>query len=273
MGSLSDYGETAMVDHLCGTAYTAVATVYLALATAAPNDATTGATLTEANYTSYARTAITFGAAASRQVVQSGVVTFPQATGGSSDCTHWAVLDGSTLGAGNILCYGALNETKSVVNGNTPSVASSEVNVTISAGFISDYAANNFLDLMFRNQVFAAPTTRIVLTTATITDADTGVTITEVANANGYARVTVNLAGGASPAWNAAATGATDNANAITFATATGSWGTVVAAGATDNATHGAGNLLFYDNGVTDQAVSTDDVVEFAIGNFNVSMS
>ncbi len=55
MGSLSNYAEDAWINHLVGTAYTQPATVYLALATADPTDAATGASCNEcANANNYA---------------------------------------------------------------------------------------------------------------------------------------------------------------------------------------------------------------------------
>ena len=65
MGSFSNYLEDELVDHICNAAYTPPAAVYVALATADPTDAGTGASMSEvANTNGYARTAITFGAAA-----------------------------------------------------------------------------------------------------------------------------------------------------------------------------------------------------------------
>ena len=56
MGSYSDYLENKVLDHVTGkNSFTMPASVYLALVTAAPTDSSTGATLTEASYTGYAR--------------------------------------------------------------------------------------------------------------------------------------------------------------------------------------------------------------------------
>lgn len=272
MGSLSDYAETAVAGHLSLDPYTPAATVYLALCTADPTDAGTGASMNEAaNSGSYARTAITFGAASSRRVTQSGAVTFPAATGSWGTITHWAIVDSATHGAGNMLAYGAFTTGKSIVTGNTPSVATATVYVEITASTgLSNYAANGMLDRMFRNQAFTVSATYAALWTATLSDASTGATAGEVSGGS-YARVQVNADGGASPAWGAASAGAFTNADDITFPTATGSWGTVVAAALLDASS--AGNLLIYDNAVTDQAVTTDDVVEFAAGDFDFSQS
>src|SRR3954454_7278803 len=126
MGSLSNYGENALLKHITKeAAYSPAATLYLALATADPGEAATGASMNEiANSNSYARTAIAFGAAASRRVTQSGAVTFPTASGSWGTVTHWAVLDSATHGAGNVLATGAFAVAKAVVLNNTPSIAS-----------------------------------------------------------------------------------------------------------------------------------------------------
>lgn len=270
MGSLSNYLENELLDHILGTSYTAATTIYLALATADPTDAGTGASMNEcANSGAYARQAITFGAAASRVVTQNATVTFPQATGSWGTVSHWAIVDSATHGAGNMLAHGAFGASKSIVTNNTPSVASSEITITVSAGFVSNYLANIMLDFAFRNQAFTAPATYVALTTATIADTNTGSTITEV-SAGGYARVQVNANGGASPAWTLASAGAASNGAAIDIGPASASWGTVVAACLCDAAS--AGNLLLYDNAVTDQAVGNGDTVTFATGDFDVSL-
>ena len=272
MGSFSNYAENKILDHLAATAYTSVATVYLALATADPTDAGTGASMNEcANSGSYARTAITFGAASSRRVTQSGAVTFPTATGSWGTVTHWGILDSATHGAGNLLAYGAFATSKSIVTGNTPSVASGDIYVEITASTgISNYGANGFLDRMFRNQAFTVSANYMGLWTATLSDSSTGSTAGEVSGGS-YARKQVNASGGASPAWNAASGGALDNANAVTFVTATASWGTVTTAAILDASA--TGNLLWYDNGVTDQAVASGDTVSFAVSAIDLAQS
>ena len=271
MGSLTDHAENKLIDHVLNAAYTPAAAVYLALCTADPTDAATGASMNEvANSGSYARTAIAFGAASSRRVTQNAQVTFPAATGSWGTVTHWAIVDTNTYGAGNVLATGAFSPTKSIVNGNTPSVPTSTIYVEFSAGAISTYLAGKLLDLMFRNVAYSKPATYIALTTATIADTDTGSTITEPSG-NAYARKQVNINGGASPAWGLASGGSATNGNAIDFTAASGSWGTIVAAAVVDALT--TGNLLFYDNAVTDQAVDTNDTVSFNASAFTVSMS
>jgi len=269
MGSLSDYAELELLDHVCNAAYSPAATMYLALCTGDPTDAGTGASMNEcADSGSYARTAISFGAASARRITQDATVTFPAATGGWGTVTHWAIVDSGTHGAGNMLAHGAFTTSKSIISGNTPSVASGQVYVEYSAGEISTYLANALLGLMFDNTAYAKPATYIALYTATIADSDE--TGTECAGGD-YARKQVNINGGASPTWDLAASGNVDNTHAIVFPTASASWGTVVAAAVCDAAT--VGHILFYDNGVADQAVASGDTVTFAIGAFDINMS
>lgn len=272
MGSLTTYGANKLLDHIFNVAYSPVATVYLALATADPTDAATGASMNEvANSGSYARTAITFGAAASRRVTQSALVTFPTATGSWGTITHWAIVDSATHGAGNALAHGAFSASKSIVSGNTASVASGQVYVEISAGVIGTVVANKLLDLMFRNTAYSKPDTYLALTTATISDSSTGSSITEPSGSN-YSRKQVNINGGASPAWTLASSGALSNGADATFATPSGSWGTIVAAAVCSAST--AGDIICYDNAnVVDQAVAASDIVQFLSGAFDVSLT
>jgi hypothetical protein len=126
MGSKSDYLEGKLLDHvLGGTAYSAPATVYVALYTATPSDAGGGA---EATGGGYARVAVTNNTTnwpnAVAGVKSNGTaLTFPIGTSGGvssgADMTHWGVFDASTNG--NLLIWGALTIAKKYLEGDTPS--------------------------------------------------------------------------------------------------------------------------------------------------------
>lgn len=273
MGSITDYLEDELLDHIFNAAFASPTNIYLALATADPTDAATGASMNEvANSGSYARTAISFGVSSSRRVTQDAVVTFPQATGSWGTVTHWAITDNNTYGAGNVLAHGAFATSKAIVSGNTPSVASGEVYVEFSAGEVSDYLADELLDHCFNNAAYASPAGSIYvgLATAAVADNNTGATITEVSGGS-YARELVDVNGGSSPTWDLAATSLVDNTHDIVFTTATASWGTVTSVVICDALTNG--NLLFYDNDMADQAVATDDTVTFPAGDLDIQMS
>jgi len=273
MGSLSDYSEGVLLDHICNSAYSHPATVHLALCTADPTDAGTGASCSEClEANNYARKAITFAAASGRSITQTGAVTFNLASGAWGTATHWAVIDSITYGAGNMLAHGALSEQKVVINGNTPSVASGQVVISFAAGEISSYLAVNLLDLMFRNTDYAKPETWVALATVAIADTDDGAAMTEVTGGS-YARVQVNINGGASPTWDLAASGVVDNTHAITMPTATAPWGTVTSVAIMDSTTEDAGNVLLYDNAMVDQVVGTGDTCSFGVGTLDLVMT
>lgn len=280
MGSLSNYGENKWMEHIFSTAYTPVATLYLALATADPGEGATGASMSEvANSGNYSRTAITFAAAGSRAIAQTGAVTFPQATGSWGTVSDWAIVDSGTYGEGNVLAYGHFSSSFAPVSGNTPSVASGQIQVQISASSGEGWTTqlcNWMLDKMFRNQTYAQPATYAALLDSQGADADTTLTTAgkEVAG-TAYARVLVNKAGGSTPRWEAVASGATQNENAVTFPTVgSGGWSQVVGMALVDAATLDTGNVLAFDNDqVVDQTPAAGDTVTFAIGALDASMS
>jgi hypothetical protein len=112
--SVSDFLADELNDHVYGgSAYTAPATVYLALYTSDPGVGDTG---TEAAGTGYARQAITFGTSSSRIISNTAKITFPAAgAGGWGTVTHVALKDAATLG--NLLKFKALGASLVVNEG------------------------------------------------------------------------------------------------------------------------------------------------------------
>ena len=194
MGQLTSFTEKKILDHLLKYAsYSPPATVYLGLSTADPlHD---GSAWVDPTYTGYARKAITFAAAGSRAIAQTGAVTFDQCTGGSSTVGWWGIWNQLAAG-GNLLAYGALSIAKTIVTGNTPSVASGQATVSFSAGALFTGLANSILDWLFRAQTLAQPThVKIALSTTTPADAGTGIT---EPSGNNYSQPNFDT-------WNAAA--------------------------------------------------------------------
>jgi hypothetical protein len=132
----SNYLENALLNHvLTGTGYTQPSTRYLALFNGTASTILTnleaGTLTNEVSTGSYARTVITFGAAASGSITNSNTVTFPTATANyASTVTCIAVMDTSTIAGGNVLFYGELTQSKTVTTGDTFQV--SPYNLTIS---------------------------------------------------------------------------------------------------------------------------------------------
>lgn len=91
---------------------------YIALHTADPT-ASGNQTSSEANYTSYARVAVTaatgFTAASGGETDNTALIQFPQCTGGSNNISHVSIGTAAT-GTGQILYVGALSATLTVAN-------------------------------------------------------------------------------------------------------------------------------------------------------------
>jgi len=268
MGSITNSLAQDLLDHVLNkVAYTNPAAIFLCLCTADPGDGATGASMSEVpDAFSYQRTAVVFGAAASRVIDQSGSVDFPTASGGAwGDATHWCIVDNQTYGTGQAMAFGALNALKAIADGDTPSVAASEVDVTVSIGEVSDYLANILLNFAFRDQAFASPTVYVGFADAVIDDADNGAGVSEPVGGS-YARLLINESGGGAPEFNLATLASpsvVDNQEEVALAAATASWSTLTSWFLADSITTGAGEVLFYDNDVADKPVGDGDTAKF----------
>lgn len=148
MANMSNYLENKLVDHLFrGTAYTAPATIAIALCTAAPDDTSTGATITEVpNSGSYARQTLnpsttnwrdTAGGTAATSSGTTGTtannatITFPTATGNWGTVTHVVIVDSATWGAGNVLFWAALSASQAINTGGTFSFSAGNLSVQL----------------------------------------------------------------------------------------------------------------------------------------------
>ena len=131
-GSFSDFLELEVLDHVFGAAaYTAPATVYIALFTVAPSDSGGG---TEVTGGSYARLAVTnnatnFPAAAAGAKSNGTVFTFVTATANWGTVVAFAIFDAVTLG--NMLCWADLTLSKAVNNGDTASFPINDLDITL----------------------------------------------------------------------------------------------------------------------------------------------
>lgn len=133
---------------------------------------------------------------------------------------------------------------------------------------LSNYAQSGLYNHFFRAATFGKPATiAIALVTNTPRENDTGASMAEVANANGYARVT-NASG--DTYWRHFIPGSGDNLVEIAFPTATADWGYVSGVAILDSATHGAGNLLMQGPLPTPRDVKSGDVFRFIVGNFDI---
>jgi hypothetical protein len=119
--SFSDYLEGKVLDHVFkNTAYTQPTTVYVALFTGDPTDAgnLTYEISNHANYSSgYTRQSVSFDRSGNILTNDAQIDYGPVVTTGTITITYAAIIDGDTLGAGNILASEALSESKALTNG------------------------------------------------------------------------------------------------------------------------------------------------------------
>ena len=133
--SFSNYLELELLDHLLAVSSYSAPTTWVALCTADPTDAGTGASMNEvADTGAYARVATSgsFGtAAASGSISNDAAITFPELTASWGTVTHFAIVDSETHGAGNMLAYGALTASKTFSVGDTPRFPTGDLTVSL----------------------------------------------------------------------------------------------------------------------------------------------
>lgn len=120
MAGKSDSFENSLLAHIfdSGSLPTFGTDLYVSLHTADPTEAGSGA---EANYTGYARVAVsrTTGWTVTGSTVNpAAAIVFGACTAGSNTITHFAIWTAST--AGTMLYFGACTPSITVTNGITP---------------------------------------------------------------------------------------------------------------------------------------------------------
>ncbi len=122
-GHYSSYSENKLLDHSLGkTSFTMPATVANALCTVTITYAMTGATITEATFTGYARKTIAgsdLNAASSGSSTNANAIIHAACTGSSSTIIGDALCDSASTGAGNMLVYSDVT-SHTIDTSNTP---------------------------------------------------------------------------------------------------------------------------------------------------------
>ncbi len=137
-------------------------------------------------------------------------------------------------------------------------------------GSLSNFAQNEILDDFFGNGAYTPSAMYVALLTAAPDEDDTSATLQasfenfEVGN---YLRVLTTSAD-----WDVAALGAITNGAAITFAAADGTW-TAVTHFAICDVINGVGNMLLWGALSVSKTVTSGDIVEFAIGDIDVTLT
>lgn len=120
----SNYLRTKFIRHVINvTAFTAPATLYLALYTTDPTIADVGSEVTGG---SYSRKAISFGTEANGTVASNAIINFTSMP--AVTITHWGIRDASS--GGNLLYFGAFDIPISVAAAATFPIASGDLTIS-----------------------------------------------------------------------------------------------------------------------------------------------
>lgn len=134
MGSLSNFAELELLDHSVGEGSYAMPTCHIALCTADPTDAGTGAACNEVpDSNAYSREALAgkWSPAAAGAITNDVAITFTEATGSWGTVSHFAIIDNAAHGAGNMIWHGALVASKAVGDGDTVQIAIGDLDLTL----------------------------------------------------------------------------------------------------------------------------------------------
>jgi hypothetical protein len=138
-GSKSNYlSKKQLEESSGGVAFSAPANVYVALCTTLPDDTSTGSTIVETDYASYARKQIGTGnnqtdawnaatGTTTATVTNKNAITFAAATGASTNpIVGIAVVDNTS--GGNVLYWASVTST-AIANGDTPVINAAALSI------------------------------------------------------------------------------------------------------------------------------------------------
>ena len=126
--SFSNHLETEILDHVFGgNAYTAPATLYLALFTSNPDEDASGTEVSTSG-TAYARQTVTFTVSGNTATTDAAV-EYSTATANFGTVSYVGVMDAST--GGNLLAYAALTSSKTIETGDVFRVPAGDLDITL----------------------------------------------------------------------------------------------------------------------------------------------
>lgn len=257
----ANVGANKMLDTLTGKSAYSLPSLYIALCTSTTSAATFGTELTDAQYHTYARQALTgssWSGGSAGSTTYNALLDFgTDTTSTGTTVTGFELWDALT--SGNRLWYEQLATSVPVASGGGTHItfASGQIVATMSLvssgdGFATTYI-NKFLDHLTGKTTFgSAPSIYAALTTA----ASTATTLGAEAAYTSYARENIVTAG-----FNAASAGSVTLASKVDFPAATGGSSTVIGFAFVDALT--AGNLIGAGT-VTSIVISTPLVPEIS---------
>lgn len=125
MAGISNYAEAAILDALFNNTSLAVTTPYVSLHTADPGE--TGTSEVTAGANTYARQSASFAAASGGSITTDAALEWTDMP--AVTVTHVGIWDAST--AGNFLWGGALADNKTTNAGDTFSIATGDLDITL----------------------------------------------------------------------------------------------------------------------------------------------
>ena len=126
--SFSNYLETEILDHIFGgNAYTAPATLYVALFTSNPDEDGSGTEVSTSG-TAYSRQTATF-TVTGNEATNDSAIEYSTATANFGTVSHVGIMDAST--GGNLLAYAALTTSKVIETGDVFRIPASYLDITL----------------------------------------------------------------------------------------------------------------------------------------------
>ncbi len=124
-GEMSSVGAGAALDAVTGRATQTARTMYLALLTAAPTDASTLATMTELVVAGYARQVAAFSAPSGdpRVTSNTALITFGAFTADPLNVTHAALVSAATGTVGDLTYFWTWDTARDAASGDSLTVA------------------------------------------------------------------------------------------------------------------------------------------------------
>ena len=134
MANASDYLEGQIIAHLFRTSsWTKPTNLFIALYTAAPNDAGGGTEVSGGSYARVQRNPLDANWAApsggNGQTSNVAAIDFGTASANWGTITHFGILDAST--SGNLLVWGALTSSRTVNSGDAFQIPAGQLTVTM----------------------------------------------------------------------------------------------------------------------------------------------
>ena len=132
-GELSTVGAGIALDAASGRATQTARTMYLALLTGVPADATTPATMTELSATGYARVAVTFSAPSGdpASTSNSGTLTFGPFSTDPANVPYCALVSSSSGTTGDLTMFWTLTAAKDAAIGESIQFAAASLVMTL----------------------------------------------------------------------------------------------------------------------------------------------